>query len=81
MVLNKKVKKSANKIDKIVTWVIIWTAVASMVWLSKTKKWKEVTKWIKEKSNSFFSRINKFFWKSMLFFMKFFNRNKNKLWK
>ena len=74
----KRVKKSAWKIDKIVTWVIIWTAVASMVWLSQTKKWKEVTKDIKQKSSWFFSRINKFFWKTTLFILKIFNSN---LWK
>lgn len=43
-------KKSAKKIDKIVTWLIIWTAIASMIWLSQTKKWKEITNDLKEKS-------------------------------
>ncbi|ATU05243.1 hypothetical protein BKN14_02185 [Candidatus Gracilibacteria bacterium HOT-871] len=72
----KRVKKSAGKIDKIVTGVIIGTAVASMVGLSQTKKGKEVTKDIKQKSSGFFSRINKFFGKTTLFILKIFNRNK-----
>lgn len=40
-------KKSMRKVDKIVTWLIIWWAVASIFWVaSQTKKWKEVTaKW------------------------------------
>jgi hypothetical protein len=40
-------KKSMKKVDKIVTWLIIGWAVASIFWVaSQTKKWKEVTaKW------------------------------------
>lgn len=45
----KKVHDSAKKFDKLITWLIIWWAVASMVWLSKTNKWKEITKNIKTK--------------------------------
>lgn len=74
--MRKKVSKSVNKIDKIVTSVIIWTAVASMIWLSQTKKWKEVTEDLKKKWKWFFSKINNFFGKSMLFFLKIFNKNK-----
>lgn len=77
MFFRKKVHKSANKIDKIVTWVIIWTAVASIVWLSQTKKWKEVTNDLKQKSNWFFWSIKKMYWKSMIFFINIFSK-KNK---
>lgn len=76
MFFRKKVKKWAGKIDKIVTWVIIWTAVASIVWLSQTKKWKEVTNEIKEKSTWIFSKVKKMYWKSMIFVLKLFNRKK-----
>lgn len=40
-------KKSMKKVDKLVTWLIIGWAVASIFWVaSQTKKWKEVTvKW------------------------------------
>lgn len=72
--MKKRVSKSAGKIDKIVTWVIIWTAVASMIWLSKTKKWQEVTRWIKQRSNGFFAKIKKFFGKTTIFIIKIFNR-------
>ena len=43
----KEVNKHARKIDKLITWLIIWWAVASMIGLSKTNKWKEITKNIK----------------------------------
>lgn len=76
MIFRKKVKNSASKIDKIVTWVIIWTAVASVVWLSQTKKWKEITKEIKQKSSWFFGKIKKMYWKSMIFFLNIFNKKK-----
>lgn len=72
----KKVNKSASKIDKIVTWVIIWTAVASIVWLSKTKKGKEVTKEIKEKSSWFFWKMKKWYGKTMIFFLNIFSKKK-----
>ena len=47
-------KKKVKKIDKLVTGIIIWTAVASIFGLSKTKKWQEVTQEISKKSNSIF---------------------------
>ena len=74
--MKKRVSKSAGKIDKIVTWVIIWTAVASMIWLSKTKKWQEVTRWIKQRSNGFLAKIKKFLGKTTIFIIKIFNRKK-----
>lgn len=58
-------KKKVKKIDKLVTGVIIWTAVASIFGLSKTKKWKEVTNEISKKSKWIFSRIYWAFWKAM----------------
>lgn len=76
MFFRKKVKKSASKIDKIVTWVIIWSAVASIVWLSQTKKWKEVTADLKQKSVWVFWKVKKMYWKSMIFFIKIFSKNK-----
>lgn len=55
MFWKKKVKDGAVKIDKVITWLIVWTAVASMVGLSRTKKWKEVTSnltsWVKKSYN------------------------------
>jgi len=58
-------KKKVKKIDKIVTWVIIGSAIASIFGLSKTKKWKEVTQKISTKSKSIFWRVYEKFWKLM----------------
>ena len=58
-------KKKVKKIDKIVTWIIIGSAVASIFGLSKTKKWKEVTQKISTKSKSIFWRVYEKFWKLM----------------
>lgn len=38
----KEVKKTAKKMDSIVTWLIVGGAVASIFGLSKTKKWRKV---------------------------------------
>lgn len=38
----KEVKKTAKKMDSIVTWLIVGWAVVSIFGLSKTKKWKKV---------------------------------------
>lgn len=40
---NKKLKDWVKKVDKLVTTVIIWSAIASIFWLSQTKKWKEIS--------------------------------------
>lgn len=39
----KKIDSWVKKVDKLVTWIIIWGAVAGLLWLSQTKKWKEIT--------------------------------------
>ena len=41
----KKIDSGVKKVDKLVTWIIMWWAVASIFGLSKTKKWKEVRRW------------------------------------
>jgi len=58
-------KKKAKKIDNLVTGIIIWSAVASIFGLSKTKKWKEVTAEISKKSKSIFWKAYGYFWKTM----------------
>lgn len=58
-------KKKVKKIDNLVTGLIIWTAVASIFGLSKTKKGKEVTNDISKKSKWFFWKIYEKFWKTM----------------
>ena len=46
----KKIEKWIQKMDKIVTWIILWWVVASVFWVAtKTKKWQEATKIIWKK--------------------------------
>jgi len=41
---DKWLKKQAKKVDKLVTGMILWWALASLFWVAtKTKKWKQVT--------------------------------------
>ncbi len=61
----KKKEKTTKKIDKLVTGVIIGSAIASIFGLSKTKKWKQVTKSISKKSKGVFGTIYHIFWKLM----------------
>jgi len=68
-------KKKAKKIDNLVTGLIIWTAVASIFGLSKTKKWKEVTAEVSKKSKSLLWKVYWYFWKTMC---KVISKKKNK---
>ncbi len=64
----------ARKIDKIVTWVIVWTAVASMVWLSKTKKWKKITQKLWEKGTWLFKKSYSYFGKCLVWTINFLKK-------
>ena len=66
MFFRKKKEKATKKIDKLVTGFIIGWAVASVIWLSQTKKWKEITSQAKEKSKWIFSKANNIAWKSII---------------
>jgi len=61
----KKKEKATKKLDKLVTWVIIGSAIASIFGLSKTKKWQEVKENITKKSKWIFSRVYEKFGKAM----------------
>lgn len=74
MFKKKTVKNSAKKLDKIITWMIVWTAVASMVGLSKTKKWKSITKKIFQKWWNVFKKSYNYFWKAMVGTINFFKK-------
>lgn len=70
----KKISNHVNKFDKLITWLIVWWAVASVLGLSKTKKGREISKatykwwkWIMRKSYSLF-------WKILLKFIRIFNK-------
>lgn len=76
----KEVNKHAKKFDKLITWLIIWWAVASMVGLSKTNKWKEITENIKTEWvevvkwwEKIVKKWYKFFWKVLVWTLKIFH--------
>lgn len=70
----KKVEDSARKIDKVITWLIVWTAVASMIGLSKTSKWKNVKDNIAKEWKEVCKKWYSFFWKCLALTVKFFTK-------
>ena len=68
-------KKKVKKIDKLVTGIIIGSAIASIFGLSKTKKWQKVTQEISKKSKSIFWLVYEKFWKAMC---KIVSKKRNK---
>lgn len=70
----KEVKIHARKFDKLITWLIIGWAIASMVGISKTDKWKEVTENVKKSSTSIVQKWYKLFWKVLVWAIKIFTK-------
>lgn len=77
----KEVNKHAKKIDKLITWLIIGWAVASMIGLSKTDKWKEITKNVKKEWeivvkewSKIAKKWYKVFWKVLVWTLKIFSK-------
>ena len=70
----KEVENQAKKFDKLITWLIIGWAVASMIGLSKTDKWKEITKNVKNEWNQIAKNWYKVFWKVLVWVLKIFNK-------
>ena len=64
-------KKWWKKIDKLITGVMIWWALASIFWLSQKLKWKKIVK-----KKWFFWKLKEFFWNTMLKFLSIFNKKK-----
>lgn len=82
---NKKINYWVKKIDRVVTWFIIWGALASIFWLTHTKKWKEISHEVKLKfspsANKAWKIANRFWlsliwitWKILAFFAWIFNK-------
>ncbi len=69
-----KIESHAKKLDKLVTWLIIGWAVASMIGLSKTKAWKEITTNIKLNSTWILKKWYSIFWKTLVWIIRFFNK-------
>ena len=72
----KEDKKAKSTVDKLVTGVIIGWAVASMIWLSKTNKWKKITHTIKEKWTWAAKKGFSLLGKSMVWVLSIFNKKK-----
>ena len=68
--LKKKKGKALNKIDKLVTGVIIWSAIASIFGLSKTQKWKKITNKVSTKSKNVFWKMYEKFSNIMSFIFR-----------
>ena len=70
----KEVKNHAKNFDKLITWLIIGWAVASMIWISNTKKGKEVTESVKKSWSGIIQKGYKIFWKILLGGIKIFTK-------
>lgn len=68
----KKARKNIKNIDKIVTWVIIWWAVASIFGISKTKKGQAIKEQTTKKSRGWFVLI----WKILVATLRIFSKKK-----
>lgn len=69
-----KIKGHAKWFDKLITWLIIGWAAASVLGLTKTEKWRKLSKatynsskWIARKSYSLF-------WKALVGVIRIFNK-------
>lgn len=69
-------KKADKKIDRLVTGLIIWWAVASMVGLSKTKKWKKLTEKVWEETWKYAKKSVGILGKTMVGILSIFNKKK-----
>lgn len=73
----KRKSTGANKkIDKLVTGIIIGGAVASMVGLSKTKKWKKMTEKVVDNTGKYAKKGVGVLWKTMVWILSIFNKKK-----
>lgn len=72
----KENNNSKSTVDKLVTGMIIWWAVASMVWLSQTNKWKKITHTIKESWTGAAKKSFSLLGKSMVWVISIFNKKK-----
>lgn len=82
---DKKINYWVKKIDRIVTWFIIGWALASIFWLTHTKKWQEISKEVKIKFSPSINKASSWtkillgkslwlVWKTLAFFVWIFNK-------
>ena len=72
----KEVKKTAKKMDRLVTWLIVGWAVVSIFGLSKTKKWKKVSGWLFKTWKKTFRVGYWVFWRVMADTISFITKKK-----
>ena len=72
----KKVEHHAKKIDKFITTLIIWWAVASMVGLSKTKKWQKIGDKAQKVAVKTAKTGYAIFWKALVWAIGLLNKKK-----
>lgn len=87
MFFRKKKSSHTKKIDKLVTGLIIGWAVAWMIGLSQTEKWKEVinniksdekglASWIKKQWKNFLWKWHELLWKALAKVAYFIDKKK-----
>ena len=67
-------KNQANKIDKLVTGLIIGWAIASMLGLSKTNKWKEIQDNITTEWSKIAKKWYSIFWRVLVKIISIFSK-------
>ncbi len=72
----KTVTKNVSKVDKFITWIVITWAAASIFWLSRTEKWKQVSKKVSTEGKNIFQKGVSTFWKVTVKVLDMFSKNK-----
>lgn len=70
----KTIKKSIGGMDKLVTWIIVWWAAASIFGLSRTEKWKKICEKIAIFSKKTGKKSVNVFWKMTVWILKLFSK-------
>ncbi len=69
-------KKKLKKFDRLITTLIVWWAIASIFWASRTKKWKKITQKVSDWLKSIFRKWFNFSGKTVVYVVKFFSGGK-----
>ena len=72
MFFKKKKDKAKRKLDSLATWLIIWGAVAWIIGLSKTEKWKKITKSLWQETKKSFFKNSQYFLKNHSFNIRYY---------
>jgi len=72
----KTVSKNVWKVDKFITGIVITGAAASIFWLSRTEKWKQVSQKVSTSSKNIFQKGVTTFWKFTVGVLNIFSKKK-----